>query len=87
MSNTDTTATTDANGAETGGINKEQIRQTVDDIRAEVGREVGARAQQVRDWAETQADQVRTTVVEKPFASAGAAFAAGVILGILLARR
>ena len=45
------------------------------------------RAQQVRGWAETQADQVRTTVVEKPFASAGAAFAAGVILGVLLARR
>lgn len=81
MSDADTTA----NGQT--GINKEQIRQTVDDIRAEVGREVGARAQQVRDWYETQADQVRTTVVEKPFASAGAAFAAGVILGILLARR
>lgn len=64
-----------------------QLRQSVDEIRAEVGREVGARAQQARDWAEDRADQLRTTVTEKPFASAGAAFAAGVILGVLLARR
>ena len=66
---------------------KSQLKQSVEEIRSEVGREVGARAQQARDWAEDRADQLRTTVTEKPFASAGAAFAAGVILGVLLARR
>ncbi len=64
-----------------------RLKQTAEELRSEVTREVNQRAQQVRDWAEVQADTVRTTVVDKPFASAGAAFAAGVILGVLLARR
>ena len=40
-----------------------------------------------REWATAQADVARQTVVEKPFASAGAAFAAGLVFGLLLARR
>ncbi len=80
MSDTSTTA------ADTEERNA-RLRQTAEELRSEVTREVNDRANQVRDWANTQADQVRTTVVEKPFASAGAAFAAGVILGVLLARR
>jgi ElaB/YqjD/DUF883 family membrane-anchored ribosome-binding protein len=34
-----------------------------------------------------QTDVARQTVVERPFVSAGAAFAAGVVFGVLLARR
>ena len=45
------------------------------------------RATQAREWATSQTDVARQTVVERPFVSTGAAFAAGVIFGILLARR
>lgn len=81
----DYSSSTDRNGDD--ATRAPQLKQTVEELRTELGREVEARTQQVRDWAGTQADQVRTTVVDKPFASAGAAFAAGVILGVLLARR
>ena len=49
--------------------------------------ELSARAGQARDWATHQTDVARQTVVERPFASAGAAFAAGLVFGLLLARR
>ena len=43
-----------------------------------------------RDWALDQSDVIRDTVQTKPFisvgVSAGSAFAAGLIIGILLAR-
>lgn len=45
------------------------------------------RTQAARDWASMQTDVARQTVVERPFVSAGAAFAAGVVFGVLLARR
>ncbi|MBW3616928.1 MAG: hypothetical protein KY446_04115 [Proteobacteria bacterium] len=45
------------------------------------------RSQAARDWASMQTDVARQTVVERPFVSAGAAFAAGVVFGVLLARR
>ena len=47
----------------------------------------GQVANQARDWAAQQQDVARQTVVERPFVSTGAAFAAGVIFGILLMRR
>jgi len=47
----------------------------------------GQVATQARDWASQQGDIARQTVVERPFVSTGAAFAAGVVFGILLARR
>ena len=49
--------------------------------------ELQARAGQAREWATHQTDVARQTVVERPFASAGAAFAAGLVFGLLLARR
>ena len=49
--------------------------------------QLGQRATQAREWASAQTDVARQTVVERPFVSAGAAFAAGVIFGVLLARR
>lgn len=45
------------------------------------------RTMAARDWASQQTDVARQTVVERPFVSAGAAFAAGVVFGVLLARR
>ncbi len=47
----------------------------------------GQVATQARDWASQQGDVARQTVVERPFVSTGAAFAAGVVFGILLMRR
>ena len=47
----------------------------------------GQLSTQARDWATHQGDIARQTVVERPFVSTGAAFAAGVIFGILLMRR
>ena len=49
--------------------------------------ELNARTAAAREWATHQSDVARQTVVERPFASAGAAFAAGLVFGLLLARR
>jgi len=49
--------------------------------------QLGERTSQAREWATQQTDVARQTVVERPFVSAGAAFAAGVVFGVLLARR
>ena len=49
--------------------------------------ELSTRAGAAREWATHQSDIARQTVVERPFASAGAAFAAGLVFGLLLARR
>lgn len=49
--------------------------------------QLNERTQAARDWASMQTDVARQTVVERPFVSAGAAFAAGVVFGVLLARR
>ena len=49
--------------------------------------QLGDRSGQAREWATQQTDVARQTVVERPFVSTGAAFAAGVVFGVLLARR
>jgi ElaB/YqjD/DUF883 family membrane-anchored ribosome-binding protein len=49
--------------------------------------QLNERTQAARDWASMQTDVARQTVVERPFVSAGAAFAAGVVFGVLLAAR
>ena len=69
----------------------------VDEQRAQGGRlsgladraqqQFGQISSQARDWATHQQDLARQTVVERPFVSTGAAFAAGVVFGILLMRR
>jgi ElaB/YqjD/DUF883 family membrane-anchored ribosome-binding protein len=69
----------------------DQIRRTVTE-RAGAAREwAGDRASVARDWASDQTDVLRDTVQTRPFVavgvSAGTAFAAGLVLGILLARR
>lgn len=57
---------------------------------AQLQRAVQERAEEARRWAADQTEVIRGQVVERPFAavgvSAGAAFAAGVIVGVLLAR-
>jgi ElaB/YqjD/DUF883 family membrane-anchored ribosome-binding protein len=68
-----------ANGAAGQGSKAEELA-------ANAAREVEDRAYQVRDWALTQSDTVRTTVLDKPFISVGTAFAAGIIFGMLLRR-
>ncbi len=58
---------------------------------AEVRARMEERAAAARDWAVNQTDVIRDTVQTKPFVSIGvsaaSAFAAGLILGILLTRR
>lgn len=66
---------------------QERARQTADQVRRTANEQSAA----AREWAVDQADVLRDTVQTKPFVavgiSAGGAFAAGLILGILLARR
>ncbi len=63
-----------------GGASPEQLRRAVTE-----------RAGQAKEWALDQTEVIRDTVQTKPFVavgvSAGTAFAAGLVLGILLARR
>ena len=69
----------------------DQVRKTVTGS-ASVAKEWTAdRAGVARDWAMDQSDVLRDTVQTKPFISIGvssaSAFAAGVVLGVLLTRR
>lgn len=61
------------------------------DRAAELRRQVEERATAARDWAVDQTDVIRDTVQTKPFISIGvsaaSAFAAGLVLGVLLTRR
>ena len=56
---------------------------------AQVRRAVEERAAQAREWALKEGDVLRGQVTERPLTSvsisAGAAFAAGLVLGVLLA--
>ncbi|MGC1304587.1 MAG: hypothetical protein WA840_19635 [Caulobacteraceae bacterium] len=68
----------------------EQVKKTVTE-KAGVAKDwAGDRAGVARDWALDQGDVLRDTVQTRPFisvgVSAGSAFAAGLILGILLTR-
>ena len=69
----------------------DQLRRTVAE-RANAARDwAGEQAGVAKDWASDQTDVLRDTVQTRPFVavgvSAGTAFAAGLVLGILLARR
>ncbi len=68
-----------------------EAAQAAADRAAELRRAVEERAAAAREWAVDQTDVLRDTVQTKPFiaigVSAASAFAAGLILGILLARR
>jgi ElaB/YqjD/DUF883 family membrane-anchored ribosome-binding protein len=46
-----------------------------------------AKAEQARIWAAAQRDVARERVIAHPFTSVGATFVAGLIVGLLLARR
>ena len=78
---TDTTNTTGGVDERTSPLSN--LQSAARDAQAQLTQ----RATQAREWATTQTDVARQTVVERPFVSTGAAFAAGVIFGILLARR
>ena len=78
---TDTTNTTGATDERTSPLSN--LSSAARDAQAQLAQ----RASQAREWATSQTDVARQTVVERPFVSTGAAFAAGVIFGILLARR
>ena len=64
----------------------DRAKSTADDVR----RRAGDASHAARDWAADQSDVLRDTVQTKPFISIGvsaaSAFAAGLILGVLLAR-
>ena len=69
----------------------DKTAQTNADKAAEIRQAVEDRAAAAREWAADQTDVFRDTVQTKPFiaigVSAGSAFAAGLVLGILLTRR
>lgn len=74
---------TSTNGS-TAGLTAEQSK--AQQIAADTARKVEDRAYQARDWALSQSDTVRETVLDKPFVSVGTAFAAGIVFGLLLRR-
>lgn len=92
----------DANAA-TGGDEQNDSTQakltaTADQVRKAVTERAGVardwasdRAGVAKDWALDQTDVIRDTVQTKPFISIGvsaaSAFAAGLVLGVLLTRR
>ena len=77
--------TGDVAAGSTGRLNREAAERAAAEIRKRV--EEGAAA--ARTWAADHSEQLRGQVVERPLAavgiSAGAAFAAGLVLGVLLA--
>lgn len=86
------TDATSAGGASAGSDSsmdslKERATAAADQLRTTVTE----RASVARDWATDQGDVLRDTVQTRPFiaigVSAASAFAAGLVLGILLTRR
>ena len=69
----------------------EDVGARAQDTYDQVRRAVIDGSETARDWAADQSDVLRDTVQTKPFISIGvsaaSAFAAGIILGVLLARR
>ena len=69
----------------------DQAAEAAADRAAEIRKAVEERASAAREWAADQTDVLRDTVQTKPFiaigVSAASAFAAGLVLGILLTRR
>lgn len=95
--NTTTAGVDDETAAETGRDLKKDamaaassVGQRARDTYEQVGRSVSEQAGVAREWAQDQADVLRDTVQTRPFISVGvsaaSAFAAGLILGVLLAR-
>ena len=86
---TDTTSDLNS-GGQAGGQGGGQGASTLASLQTaarDAASQLNERTQAARDWASMQTDVARQTVVERPFVSAGAAFAAGVVFGVLLARR
>lgn len=69
-----------------GGQSGSGQSSAVQDFALNTSKQLEGRANQARDWAMSQSDTVRTQVLEKPFISVGAAFASGIIFGLLLRR-
>ncbi len=69
----------------------DETAQSAADRAAEIRQAVEDRAAAAREWAVDQTDVLRDTVQTKPFiaigVSAASAFAAGVVIGVLLTRR
>lgn len=67
------------------------VAQKAQDTAEQVRRTVNEQSGVAKEWAADQADVLRDTVQTKPFiavgVSAASAFAAGLILGVLLTRR
>jgi ElaB/YqjD/DUF883 family membrane-anchored ribosome-binding protein len=67
-----------------------QLGKTVSETATQVSKAVGEHASTAKDWALDQSDVLRDTVQTKPLISVGvsaaSAFAAGLVLGILLTR-
>ena len=82
-----TDATNDTGGLDERSNRLAGLHTAARDAARDAQAQLTQRATQAREWATAQTDVARQTVVERPFVSTGAAFAAGVVFGILLARR
>ena len=78
-------------GSKTLSDHADQVRKTVTEKAGQAKEWAGDRAGVARDWALDQSDVLRDTVQTRPFisvsVSAASAFAAGLVIGILLSRR
>ena len=77
-------------GAKTLADHADQVRKNVTEKAAQAREWAGDRAGVARDWALDQSDVLRDTVQTRPFisvsVSVASAFAAGLVVGILLSR-
>ncbi len=88
MTDATTTTTGGQSGGDAGGANRlAGLQSAAQNAAQTAAAQLNERSQAAREWATHQTDLARQTVVERPFVSAGAAFAAGVVFGVLLARR
>lgn len=72
--------------SETASSTVSQLSDKAGTTAHEFSKVVGERANVARDWAADQTDVLRDTVQTRPFVSAASAFAAGLVVGILLTR-
>ena len=80
-----------AEALDDAGYAADDAAKAAADRAAEIRHAVEERAAAAREWAVDQTDVLRDTVQTRPFiaigVSAASAFAAGLILGVLLTRR
>ena len=72
------------NGDLGGGVDSDQVRDHLRSAKEAAAQAARARAQQARDWASSQFDDLQQRVEAQPYRASAVALGIGLLAGILL---